>query len=141
MVEKKDFTSRLKGLGIEIYNSAKKEYQAVVSGAEKQIRKDKLKKRFNLENPYRFVLLDSQTRVKMLDRFFARHAKRYDEDDILVFFGNKASNHFKNKQKIQDLSDNTILEVIETVDVMIPVSFEEKTVDVACTAVYGKVIE
>jgi hypothetical protein len=140
MSKKRDFSSRLKDLGIEIANAAKKEYKAVVSGAEKQIRKDKLRKRFNLENPYRFVLLDSKIRVKLLDGLMAKHAKRYDEDDILVFFGSKEDNNFQAKQQIKDLSDETIYEVIETVDVTIPVKFEEKVVEVACTAIYGKVL-
>ena len=102
MSEKRDFSERLKDLGIEIYNAAKKEYKAVVSGAEKQIRKDRLRKRFNLENPFRFVLLDSQIRVKFLDGLMARHAKRYDEDDILVFFGSVEENSFEKKQRIKD---------------------------------------
>ena len=140
MSEKTNLSSKLKGLGIEISNAAKKEYKAVVSGAEKQIRKDKLRKRFNLENPYRFVLLDSKIRIKLFDGLMARHAKRYNEDDILVFFGSKEDNNFQIKQQIKDLSDETIYEIIETVDVMIPVNFNEKVVEVACTAIYGEVL-
>ena len=94
MSEKKDFASKLKELGIEICNAAKKEYEVVVSGAEKTLHKEKLKKRFNLENPYKFVLLDSGLRIKILDTWLAKHAKRYDEDDILVFFGSKKDNKF-----------------------------------------------
>ncbi len=140
MIEKRDITSRLKGLGIEISNAAKKEYEVVVSGAEKTFHKEKLKKRFNLENPYKFVLLDSGIRVKLLDNLLARHAKRYDEDDILVFFGKKRENKFKPKQRIKDISDNTIMEIIELVDVSISVSLGNKEYDVPCTAVYGKVL-
>lgn len=140
MSEKRDFPSRLKELGIEIANAAKKEYKAVVLGAEKQIRKDKLRRRFNLENPFRFVLLDSKTRIKLFDGLMARHAKRYDEDDILVFFGRKEDNNFQSKQRIKDLSDESVYEIIEIVDVMMPVKHEDKVVEVACTAVYGKVL-
>lgn len=138
MMEKRDFKARLKDLGVEIYNAAKKEYESVVSSAERQVSMSKLKKRFNLENPYRFVLLDSSTRVKWLDSFFAKHAKRYDDDDILVFFGSKAQNKFKVKQRIKDISDNTIMEVIEMVDVKITVTLNEEEVEVPCTAIYGK---
>lgn len=140
MSEKRDFSSRLKNLGIEIYNAAKKEIGAVKSSTEKEIRKDKLRKRFNLENPYRFVLLDSKTRVKLLDGLMAKHAKRYDEDDILVFFGSKEDNNFQPKQHIKDLSDETVYEVLEIVDVFMPVKYKEKVVEVPCTAIYGKVL-
>ena len=140
MSNKKDFSEVLKELGIEIYNSAKKEYDLVVKGAKTQIRKDKLRKRFNLENPYRFVFLDSSLRIKLLDSLLARHAKRYDEDDIFVFFGTKNENNIEQKQRIKDLSDNSIYEVIELVEVKIPVTINNKEVEVPCTAVYGKVL-
>ncbi|XMB73136.1 hypothetical protein RJI07_04280 [Mycoplasmatota bacterium WC30] len=140
MSVKRDFASRLKDLGIEICNAAKKEYEVVVSGAEKTLHKEKLKKRFNLENPYKFVLLDSGLRIKILDNWLAKHAKRYDEDDILVFFGDKKYNKFKPKQRIKDLSDETVMEIIELVDVSISVSLNNKEVDVPCTAVYGKIL-
>jgi len=139
-MEKKDFVTRLKELGIEIYGAAKKEYEAVVSTAEKQIKKEKLRKRFNLENPYKFILLDSNYRIKFLDSLMARHAKRYDEDDILVFFGSKIDNGFRAKQRIKDLSNSSIYEIIEIIEVKIPVTLESKEFDVACTAIYGKVL-
>lgn len=140
MVEKRDFTARLKDLGVEIYHAAKKEYDAVVASAEKQFTKEKLRKRFNLENPYRFVLLDTSVRCKLLERFFSRNAKRYDDDDILVFFGTKSENKFKQKHRIKDLSDNTVYEIVELVEVTIPVTMENQDIDVPCTAVYCKVI-
>ncbi len=139
-METKDFVARLKELGIEIYGAAKKEYEAVVTTAEKQIKKEKLRKRFNLENPYKFSLLDSGYKIKVLESFLARHAKRYDEDDILVFFGTKAENKFKPKHRIKDLSNGAIYEVIEIVEVKIPVTLENRDIDVACTAIYGKVL-
>ena len=140
MVTKKYLTERLKELGVEISNAAKEEYEAIKSQAGKQIKKNKLRKRFNLEHPFRFVLLDGSMRLKPLDRFMARHAKRYDEDDILVFFGSQRENHFKAKQRIKDLSDESVYEIIEIVDVMLPVTLENKDYDVPCTAVYCKVI-
>lgn len=134
-----DLREKLKGLGIEVYNNAKKEYEAVLKGAKKQIRKDKLRKRFNLENPYRFVLLDNKVRVKFLDSLTARHAKRYNEDDILVFYGGVEENNFLIDQRIKDLSDDTILVIQEVIEVTIPVSLNEEVFDVPCTAIYGKV--
>ncbi|MBI9008844.1 MAG: hypothetical protein JEZ05_02325 [Tenericutes bacterium] len=140
MSEKRSLSVRLKDLGIEISNAAKKEYNHVVTSAEKQVKKDKLKHRFNLENPYRFVLLDSKIRVKLFDGFMSRHAKRYIEDDILVFYGSKEENSFEVNQQIKDLSDNTIYQVLEVVDVTLPVNYKDKTYDVECTAVYGTVL-
>lgn len=140
MVNKIDFPARLKELGYEVLNAAKREVNSVVATAEKQVKKEKLRRRFNLENPYKFILLDSQKRIRFLDSMFARHAKRYDEDDILVFFGNNKANGFKQNQRIKDLSDNSIFEVLEIVEVSIPVKLEESEVDVACTAVYCKVL-
>lgn len=140
MSNKKDFSDVLKQLGIEIYNSAKKEYDLVVKGAQKQFNKEKLRRRFNLENPFKFVFLDSSFRFKLLDSLLARHAKRYDEDDILVFFGSKDENNIEPKQRIKDLSNDAIYEVIELVEVKIPVTLNDKQVDVLCTAVYGKIL-
>lgn len=140
MTEKRDFKSRLKDLGIEIYNAAKKEVDSVVTSAETQISNEKLRRRFNLENPYRFLLMDRPCKIKCLSSFFAKHAKRYDDDDILVFFGSKSKTKFKAKQRIKDLSDNTIMEIIELVDVKISVSLNEREIEVPCTAVYGKLL-
>jgi len=140
MIQKRKFTDRLKDLGIEIYNAAKKEYEAVVSNADEQIGKEKLRRRFNLENPYKFVMLDSSLRIKLFNNLMARHAKRYDEDDILVFFGTKKENHFKPKQRIKDLSDNTVYEIVEIVEVTIPVTLDNRDVEVPCTAVYGEIV-
>ncbi|OQX93212.1 MAG: hypothetical protein B6I17_03720 [Tenericutes bacterium 4572_104] len=140
MIQKKDLIDRLKGLGIEVINAAKKEYQTVISGTEKQFSKEKLRKRFNQENPYKFVLLDGPVRIKIIDNLLARHAKRYNEDDILVFFGTKKENHFKPSQRIKDLSDNIIYEIVEVVEVMIPITLNNKDIEVPCTAIYGKVI-
>ncbi len=140
MIQKKNLIDRLKGLGIEVVNAAKKEYKSVISETEKRFSKEKLRKRFNQENPYKFVLLDRKVRIKIIDNLLARHAKRYNEDDILVFFGMKKENHFKPNQKIKDLSDNIIYEIVEIVDVMIPVTMDNKDIEVPCTAIYGKVI-
>lgn len=140
MIQKRKFTDRLKDLGIEIYNAAKKEYEAVVSNADEQIGKEKLRRRFNLENPYKFVMLDSSLHIKLLNNLMARHAKRYDEDDILVFFGTKKENHFKPKQRIKDLSDTTVYEIAEIVEVKIPVTLNNRDVEVPCTAIYGEIV-
>lgn len=140
MVNKIDFPARLKELGYEVLNAAKREVNSVVATAEKQVKKEKLRRRFNLENPYKFILMDSQKRIRFLDSMFARHAKRYDEDDILVFFGSNKANGFKPTHRIKDLSDNSIFEVIEVVEVTLPVKLEESEIDVACTAVYCKVL-
>ena len=140
MMQKRDFSSVLKDLGIEVYNAAKKEYDVAVNGAKKQFKKDKLRKRFNLENPYKFVFLDSRMRISFLDSLLARHGKRYDEDDILVFFGKKDENNIKPKQRIKDLSNNSLYEVIELVEVAISVTMDDTVFEVPCTAVYGKVL-
>lgn len=135
-----NFKSKLKELGVEIYTQAKKEYEAVVKSTNSQIKKEKVRRRFNLENPHRFVLLDSKTRVKLFDNIFARHAKKYDEDDIFVFYGSKESNSFEKGQEIKDLSDDVVYEILEIVEVTIPVSYEEGVVDAECSAIYGKAI-
>ena len=73
MTQKRDFSTVLKDLGIEVYNAAKKEYDVAVSGAKKQFKKEKLRRRFNLENPFKFVFLDSKMRISFLDSLLARH--------------------------------------------------------------------
>lgn len=140
MSNKRDFSTVLKDLGIEIYNSAKKEYDAVVKGAKKQFTKEKLRRRFNLENPYKFVFIDSKVRIKVLDSLLARHAKRYDEDDILVFFGTTDENNIEKGQRIKDLSNNSVYEALELIEVKIPVTMDDEEVEIPCTAVYGKLL-
>ena len=140
MSVKIDLAAKLKELGIEIVSAAKKEYESVVSGAEKQIKKEKLRKRFNLENPYKFVFIDSKVRIKVLDSLLARHAKRYDEDDILVFFGTTDENNIEKGQRIKDLSNNSVYETLELIEVKIPVTMDDQEVEVPCTAVYGKLL-
>ncbi len=140
MGEKKEFAERLKELGIEIYSAAKKEVLEAKKEVQEQFKQEKLRKRFNLENPYKFVLMDGTIRIKFLDSLLARNAKRYDEDDILVFFGKKEDNNFEPKHRIKDLSDNVTYEVVEIVDVFIPVTMDDRDIDVPCTAVYCKVL-
>ena len=134
MNEKKDFLSILKKLGIKIYNATIKKYKAAKDNIEKQILKEKLRKRFNYENPYKVILLDSPHRVKLADSFLAKHAKRYNEDDIFVFFGTRGETHLETKHRIKDLSDNSIYEILELVEVMIPVTLNGKEIDVLATA-------
>lgn len=139
MSNNRSFKDRLKDLGIDIYTAAKKEYNAVVNTANKDIRDVKLRRRFNLENPHRFLPLDSKNRIKVLGNIFAKHAKRYVEDDIFVFYGSIYNNDFQEGHQLKDLSDNSIYEIIEIVEVVIPVTLDNKEVDVECTAVYCEV--
>ena len=139
MSDNKNFKDKLKDLGIEVYTAAKKEYDAVVNTAKKDFKDIKLRRRFNLENPHRFLLLDSKNRIKALGNIFAKHAKKYVEDDIFVFYGSKFSNDLEVGHQIKDLSDDAVYEIMEVIDVTIPVTLDHKVVDTECTAVYCEV--
>jgi hypothetical protein len=90
--------------------------------------------RFNLEKPYRFdVLADSK--MDVLSSLRLRNAKRYDEDNLFVFYCSLEDNDFHVGQKIKDVADNAEYVIEAILAVTIPVELEQKTYDVTATAV------
>lgn len=133
----KDLSSKLKNLGISLVDTAKKGVEKAKSGIEHTLLEDSLRRRFNLENPYRFEVV-SHSKNDFLNNLLPRHAKRYDEDDLFVFYGTMAANDFQKGSIIKDLSDNAEYRIEEVLEVSIPVEHEGKSYPVAATAVTCK---
>ena len=135
----KDFSQKLKKLGIQVVDTAKKGIEKAVSGIENTILEDNLRRRFNFENPYRFEII-THGKPDILTNLLPKHAKRYEEDDLFVFYGSVHSNGFIKGNIIKDLSDNAEYSIEDIIEVSIPVEFEGKSYTVVGTAVTCKAL-
>ncbi len=133
--ETTDLPYRLKELGISAYQKAKKGIKDAKETALNTVLDEQLKHRFNLENPYKFVIQADTKKVGVIDELTARHAKRYDEDDLFVFYGKPEKNHFLNDQIIKDLSDNSEYRIKNIIEVTVPVEYNHEIYDCLATAV------
>jgi len=140
MENNKDITKKLKKLGLNMLNKAKTTYKSAKDSMENNFLKDSLRRRFNLENPYKFIIMDEKERASVIGELLPRNAKRYNEDDIFVFYGGLEDNDILPGYVIKDLSDNTLYQVKEVASVKIPVTYEDKEYEVDGTAVYGIIL-
>lgn len=138
MGDVKDFANKLKDLGIKAVKSVEKGYESAKLSVNNTILEDNLKRRFNLENPYRFEILDDKKKSNVLTGLFVRHAKRYLEDDLFVFQGAIYENNFMKGGIIKDLSDNNQYQIAEIMQVLVPVTFNDKEYEIVGTAVTTK---
>ncbi|MCF7924836.1 MAG: hypothetical protein K9L64_07030, partial [Candidatus Izimaplasma sp.] len=97
---------------------------------------DKLKRRFNLENPHKFIVTEEIAKTNLVKELSAQHAKRYDEDNIFVFFGNNEANEIKKGFIVKDLKTLQDFIVKDIVEVEVPVELDSKSYEVIGTAVY-----
>jgi hypothetical protein len=84
--------------------------------------------------------MDEKERASVIGELLPRNAKRYNEDDIFVFYGGLEDNDILPGYVIKDLSDNTLYQVKEVASVKIPVTYEDKEYEVDGTAVYGIIL-
>jgi hypothetical protein len=138
-MDKNDFSNKVKDLGLNFYNKAKSGIKTVKKTTEQKLLADKLRKRFNLENPYKFLIITKGVK-SIIKNHISHHAKRYNEDDIFVFYGEKEDNDINIGDEVKDLSDETKYEVVQVLDVTMTVKYEDDSYDVPCTAIYGKMI-
>jgi hypothetical protein len=131
----KDLPSKLRDLGIKIYQSAKNSISSAKSSVENTILEENLKHRFNLENPYKFIVLSEPKKIGVINELSSRHAKRYDEDDLFVFYGKLENNEFQKGHIIRDISNNAEYSIKEILEVSVPVEYKHKSYDVIGTAV------
>jgi len=130
--------NHFKGLGLTIKNKAKKTWKKAKMSISDTILEEKLRQRFNLENPYKFIITDKLEEPTKVDKILTYHAKRYEEDDVFVFFGDNEDDVLEPGKYIQDLSTQAYYEIIDMASVMIPVQLKHKTHEVPATAVYCK---
>ncbi len=140
MKSSQNIVEKLKKVGIKIANKAQETFNTTRNSIEQNFLNDSLRKRFNLENPYKFIIMDSKEKSSILNELLPRYAKRYLEDDIFVFYGTLKDNDIKVDYIIKDLSDETLYKVLELVDVKVTVTYQNKDYEVDGVAVYGKIL-
>lgn len=140
MKSSQNIVEKLKKVGIKIANKAQETFNTTRNSIEQNFLNDSLRKRFNLENPYKFIIMDSKEKSSILNELLPRYAKRYLEDDIFVFYGSLKDNDIKVDYIIKDLSDETLYKVLELVDVKVTVTYQNKDYEVDGVAVYGKIL-
>jgi hypothetical protein len=135
MSDVKDLATKLRDLGIKVVKTVEKGIETAKLSVENTILEDNLKRRFNLENPYRFEVYGDKKKSNVLSNLFVRHAKRYEDDDLFVFSGSTYENAFKKEGIIRDLSDNAEYKILEIQQVLVPVEFGGKSYEIVGTAV------
>lgn len=140
MKSSQSIVDKLKKIGINIATKAQETFNSTRNSIEQNFLNDSLRKRFNLENPYKFVIMNSMEKPSVINELLPRHAKRYLEDDIFVFYGTIKDNDILEGYIIKDLSDETMYKVLEIVDVKVNVTYQNKEYEVDGVAVYGKIL-
>ncbi len=135
-----DLPQKLRSLGITIAEKTKQGIKKAKDSIENTILEEHLRKRFNLENPYRFQIIKDKADTSLVSELFYRHAKRYEDDDLFVFHGAPADNNFAKGHYIRDLSINADYEIKDIMEVTIPVEYKGKAYDVTCTAVVCELV-
>jgi len=127
-------------LGIKIVEKTKAGIKKAKTGIENTLLEDHLRKRFNLENPYKFQIIKDKAKNSIIDELFYRHAKRYEEDDLFVFYGPLAANDLQKGYYIRDLSINADYEIKEVMEVEVPVEYNGKGYEIIGTAVITELV-
>ncbi|MDD3113033.1 MAG: hypothetical protein WCR28_06675 [Candidatus Izemoplasmatales bacterium] len=131
----KDLGQKIQSLGLRVIEKTKEGIQKAKESIENTLLEDNLRRRFNLENPYKFQMVTSEPFKKVIEEWLPRHAKRYDEDDVFVFYGSMERNGFQAGEVLRDLSSDTDYRIKSVMEVYIPVTYEGKSIDVIATAV------
>ena len=131
-----NFIDKLKNKGLKVFNKAKKSIKDTKESISDTILLDKLKRRFNLENPYKVIVSEKRVKSNLMKEISAQNAKRYDEDDIFVVFGNNEANEIKSGFVVKDLKSMQDYIVKEVVEIEVPVEYERNTYEVVGTALY-----
>ena len=135
-----NFIKKLKDAGLGIIAKTKSGFNLTKKTIEQNFLNDALKKRFNLENPHRFLIYESEEKLGLLQKLTPLYAKRYLEDEIFVFFGHLMEEDIKESYLLKDLSDEALYKVKEIAYVKVSVTYENKAYDVDGTAVSGQIL-
>ncbi len=131
----KDWTLKLRTLGLNVVKTIEKGVTETRKGIEHTILEDELRRRFNLENPYRFEIRNPAEKPNPLTGLAARNAKRYDEDDLFVFYGAPAATGLAVGYILKDLADGAEYQVENVVSVTMSVTHQNQEHEVSATAV------
>ncbi|MGD9762002.1 MAG: hypothetical protein AB7U52_06205 [Candidatus Izemoplasmatales bacterium] len=140
MSNSQNFSEKLKKIGLNIITKAKTSYNTARNSIEQNFLNDSLRKRFNMENPYKFIIMDGMEKTSFINELLPRHAKRYLEDDIFVFYGNINDTDMKVGYYIKDLSDESMYKIQELAMVKVTVTYDNASYEVDGIACYGKMI-
>jgi len=136
MANIKDLPAKAKELGLKVIKSVEKGVENVRMSVEKTVLDDNLRRRFNLENPYKFEVYEKGNKSTMLTNLFVRNAKRYEEDDLFVFAGSISENKFEKGGIIKDLAQNAEFRILDIIHVLVPVEYEGKRYEIGGTALH-----
>ena len=134
----KDFQEKLKKMGLKVIKKVEAGIDYAKSTVDNTLLQDQLKRRFNLENPYRFMVYEANSKPSLLQTLAPLHAKRYEEDNTFVFFGTPEHNQFTIDEIVQDLADESMYQILAIEAVMVRVSLNDLDYDVNGTAVVCK---
>lgn len=125
----------LKEKGLKLVEKTNEVVNQTKDKIKQTLLNDQLKRRFQLENPKKFVVNDSIPKVNLIDELTAWHAKTYEEDLIFVFYGQHLE-ELKVGSFVKDLGTLEVFKIKEVAEVQIPVTYQDELHDVSATAVY-----
>ncbi|MFH0992914.1 MAG: hypothetical protein V1761_01040 [bacterium] len=131
----KDLPQKLRELGLKAFKSIEKGVVTTRKGIENTFLTEELRRRFNLENPYKFEIRDAKAKTNLFTGLAAKNAKRYEDDDLFVFFGLPEDTGLVVGTIIKDLSDGAEYAIETIIAVTMTVTLEDKGYDVPATAV------
>jgi len=140
MGDMKDFAAKLRDLGIKAVKTVEKSVESAKLSVENTVLEDNLRRRFNLENPYKFEVYEKKNKSSVLSSLFIRNAKRYEEDDLYVFSGSIQDNKFQVDGIIKDLAANAEFKIENIIQVLVPVEFNGKAYEIVGTALKCKAL-
>ncbi len=131
--ETRDLPKKLRDLGVAVYKKTEAGLKKAKANFDNTILDDHLHRRFNLENPYKFQIIKDKSKTNFISSILPKNAKRYEEDDLFVFYGSKDHNNLEKGNIIRDLSVNADFEIKEIMEVTVPVEYEGKRHEVLGT--------
>ncbi len=131
--ETKDLPQKLRDLGVSVYKKTEAGLKKAKASLDNTILDDHLHRRFNLENPYKFQIIKDKSKTNFISSILPKNAKRYEEDDLFVFYGSMDHNNLEKGNIIRDLSANADYEIKELMEVSVPVEYENKRHEVLGT--------
>ena len=119
---------KIKDKGLKLVEKTKKQIK-------KTILDDQLRRRFQLENPRRFIVSNHEPNMNLINEIISANAKVYEEDQVFVFYGH-GNEDLSIGNYVKDLGNLQLYKIKSVVQVEIPVTLKDQVHDVPGTAVY-----
>ncbi len=124
--ETRDLPQKLRDLGVSVYKKTEAGLKKAKVSIENTILDDHLHRRFNLENPYKFQIIKDKSKTNFISGILPKNGKRYEEDDLFVFYGSMDHNNLEKGNIVRDLSANADYEIKDILEVKVFVEYEGK---------------